>query len=60
MASRMNESAPEDSLYISSLMDMRVPGGRGKDKKDGAVQSLSLIHICERGNELHSDKEMNE
>ena len=25
------EAAPEDSLYINSLMDMRVPGGRGKD-----------------------------
>lgn len=36
------ESAPEDSLYISSLMDMRVPGGRGKDKKDGAVQSMGM------------------
>ena len=36
------ESAPEDSLYISSLMDMRVPGGRGKDKKDGAVQSIGM------------------
>ena len=27
------EAAPEDSLYINSLMDMRVPGGRGKDKR---------------------------
>ena len=23
-------------------MDMRVPGGRGKDKKDGAVQSMGM------------------
>ena len=36
------EAAPEDSLYINSLMDMRVPGGRGKDKKDGAVQSMGM------------------
>ena len=33
---------PEDSLYINSLMDMRVPGGRGKDKQDGALQSMGM------------------
>lgn len=36
------EAAPEDSLYINSLMDMRVPSGRGKDKKDGALQSMGM------------------
>lgn len=36
------EAAPEDSLYINSLMDMRVPGGRGKDKRDGALQSMGM------------------
>ena len=36
------EEAPEDSLYINSLMDMRVPGGRGKDKQDGALQSMGM------------------
>lgn len=36
------ESKPEDSLYISSLLDMRVPSGRGKDKKDGATQNMGM------------------
>ena len=36
------ESKPEDSLYISSLLDMRVPSGRGKDKKDGAAQNMGM------------------
>lgn len=36
------EKAPEDSLYINSLIDMRVPGGRGKDKQDGALQSMGM------------------
>ena len=36
------EKAPEDSLYISSLLDMRVPSGRGKDKKDGALQNMGM------------------
>ena len=36
------EKAPEDSLYINSLMDMRVPAGRGKEKKDGAAQSMGM------------------
>lgn len=27
------ESQPEDALFVSSLLDMRTPGGRGKDKK---------------------------
>ncbi len=36
------EDAPEDSLYLSSLLDMRMPAGRGKDKKDGAVQNMGM------------------
>lgn len=36
------EAAPEDSLYLSSLLDMRMPAGRGKDKKDGAVQNMGM------------------
>lgn len=36
------ESKPEDSLYINSLLDMRVPSGRGKDKKDGATQNMGM------------------
>ena len=36
------ESEPEDALYINSLMDMRVPKGRGKAKMDGATQTLGM------------------
>lgn len=36
------EQAPEDSLYINNLIDMRVPGGRGEKKKDGAVQNMGM------------------
>lgn len=36
------EAAPEDSLYINNLLDMRVPAGRGKEKKDGAVQNMGM------------------
>lgn len=36
------EAAPEDSLYLSSLLDMRMPEGRGKEKKDGAVQNMGM------------------
>lgn len=36
------EEAPEDSLYISNLLDMRVPAGRGEEKKDGAVQNMGM------------------
>lgn len=34
------EQQPEDELFISSLLDMRVPGG--KDKKDGAMQNMGM------------------
>ena len=36
------ESQPEDALFVSSLLDMRIPGGRGKDKKDGANQTMGM------------------
>ena len=36
------ENAPEDELYITSLMDMRVPGGKGADKKDGDTQNMGM------------------
>ena len=36
------EAAPEGSLYINSLMDMRVPAGRGDKKTDGAVQQMGM------------------
>ena len=36
------ENAPEDALYTNSLLDMRVPAGKGKDKKDGAVQNMGM------------------
>ena len=36
------EKAPEDNLYINNLLDMRVPAGRGTEKKDGAVQSMGM------------------
>ena len=36
------EKAPEDALYISSLLDMRVPGGKGSEKKDGAAQQMGM------------------
>ena len=36
------EAEPEDTLHISSLMDMRVPGGRGNEKQDGKTQQLGM------------------
>lgn len=36
------EKAPEDSLYLNNLLDMRVPAGRGEKKKDGAVQNMGM------------------
>lgn len=38
------EKAPEDALYISSVMDMRKPGGRGKDKQDGVNQEIGMYN----------------
>lgn len=36
------EAEPEDTLHITSLLDMRVPGGRGAEKQDGAVQNMGM------------------
>ena len=36
------EDAPEDTLYLNSVLDMRVPGGRGEKKTDGAQQNMGM------------------
>lgn len=37
------ENAPQDELYLTSVMDMRVPSeGKGKNKKDGAEQQMGM------------------
>lgn len=36
------ERAPEDSLYINNVLDMRVPAGRGDKKRDGAAQQMGM------------------
>ena len=36
------EAAPEDELYMTSVLDMRVPGGRGEQKQDGARQQMGM------------------
>ena len=36
------EAAPEDELYLNSVLDMRVPAGRGDRKKDGANQQMGM------------------
>lgn len=36
------EAAPEDALYLSSVLDMRVPAGRGDKKQDGANQNMGM------------------
>ena len=36
------EKEPEDTLHLSSLMDMREPVGRGADKKDGGRQQMGM------------------
>lgn len=38
------EAAPEDALYTASVMDMRVPAGRGDKKKDGALQTMGMYN----------------
>ena len=40
------EQAPEDELYLNSVLDMRQPAGRGDKKIDGARQQMGMnIHI---------------
>ena len=36
------EKQPEDTLFISSLLDMRVPAGKGSGRKDGAAQNMGM------------------
>ena len=36
------ESVPLDTLYTSTLLDMRKPAGKGPNKKDGAVQTIGM------------------
>lgn len=36
------EKAPEDELYVSSLLDMRVPAGKGGKRQDGARQNMGM------------------
>lgn len=36
------EAAPEDELYLNSVLDMREPGGRGDGKVDGARQQIGM------------------
>lgn len=36
------QSMPQDELIISSVMDMRKPGGSGKQKQDGANQQIGM------------------
>lgn len=38
----MYEAEPEDTLHLSSLMDMRLPGGRGSVKVDGKNQQMGM------------------
>lgn len=40
----MYEAAEEDTLYINSLTDMRVPGGKGNARKDGAIQTMGMYN----------------
>ena len=36
------EQAPEDELYLDSVLDMRQPAGRGDKKIDGARQQMGM------------------
>lgn len=38
------ESVPEDTLYISSVLDMRKPGGKGDKKQDGVNQEIGMYN----------------
>lgn len=38
----MYEAQPEDELYLSSVLDMRQPAGRGENRRDGAQQSMGM------------------
>ena len=36
------EKQPEDALFINSLLDMRIPGGKGEKREDGAKQTMGM------------------
>ena len=36
------EAEPEDTMHTSSILDMRKPGERGSNKKDGANQEIGM------------------
>ena len=36
------EAEPEDTLHLSSVLDMREPAGRGDKKQDGARQQMGM------------------
>lgn len=36
------EAEPEDTLHLSSVLDMRQPGGRGAAKEDGKNQQMGM------------------
>lgn len=36
------EKEREDTLHLNTLLDMRVPGGRGKEKEDGKTQDMGM------------------
>ena len=38
----MYENAEEDTLYLNNVLDMRVPGNKGKD--EGAVQQMGMYN----------------
>lgn len=39
---REYEAAPQDELLLTSVLDMRKPGGRGAAKQDGESQTLGM------------------
>lgn len=38
------ENAPEDALFLNSLLDMRVPSGKGANRKDGVSQNMGMYN----------------
>ena len=41
------EEMDEDTLIVNNVMDMRVPGGRGEHKQDGANQNMGMyFKLC--------------
>ncbi len=36
------ENKPQDELFLSSVMDMRVPGGKGSGRRDGKTQQMGM------------------